>query len=99
MRVYTVLRMTAAALVLTTAAARAQSAAELFDQNTVQEIRLSVNSRDLRTLRANTQLNTYYTADLTWKNVKVRNVGIRSRGQGSRNPQKPGYRVDMARYT
>lgn len=77
----------------------AQTAADLFDQNTIQEIRLSVNSRDLRALRANTQLNTYYTADLQWKNVKVRNVGIRSRGQGSRNPIKPGLRVDMARYT
>jgi spore coat protein CotH len=81
------------------ASALAQTAAELFDQNTIQEIRLSVNSRDLRTLRANTQLNTYYTADLQWKNVKVRNVGIRSRGQGSRNPIKIGLRVDMARYT
>jgi spore coat protein CotH len=79
--------------------ALAQTAAELFDTNVVQEVRLSVNSRDLRTLRANTALNTYYTADLTWKNVKVRNVGIRSRGQGSRNPVKPGLRVDMARYT
>jgi spore coat protein CotH len=92
----------AAAIGLTFACAGsafAQTAAELFDQNTIQEIRLSVNSRDLKTLRATTQLNTYYTADLQWKNVKVRNVGIRSRGQGSRNPIKIGLRVDMARYT
>jgi len=82
-------------------AARAQTAAELFDSNTLQEIRLSVNSRDLRTLRQNFHLNTYYTADLTWqnRNIKVRNVGIRSRGGGSRNGQKIGLRVDMARYT
>jgi spore coat protein CotH len=79
--------------------AMAQTANDLFDQNTVQEIRLSVNSRDLRTLKANFQLNTFYPADLTWKNIKVRNVGIRSRGQGSRNGTKPGLRVDMARYT
>ena len=92
----------AAAIGLTFACAGsafAQTAAELFDQNTIQEIRLSVNSRDLKTLRATTQLNTYYPADLQWKNVKVRNVGIRSRGQGSRNPIKIGLRVDMARYT
>ena len=96
------LAVTAALLTFTSigaAPALAQTAAELFDQNTVQEIRLSVNSRDLAKLRANTQLNTYYTADLSWKNVKVRNVGIRSRGQGSRNPTKPGLRVDIARYT
>jgi spore coat protein H len=79
--------------------ALAQTAAELFDSNTIHEIRLSVNSRDLRTLRENFQLNTFYPADMTWKNVKVRNVGIRSRGVGSRNPTKIGLRVDMARYT
>ena len=76
-----------------------QTAAELFDQNAVQEIRLSVNTRDLALLRQNYQANTYYPADLAWKNLKVRNVGIRSRGQGSRNPTKIGLRVDMARYT
>jgi spore coat protein CotH len=79
--------------------ALAQTAAELFDTNAIQEIRLSVNTRDLKTLREKFRDNTYYTADLTWKNVKVRNVGIRSRGQGSRNATKLGLRVDMARYT
>jgi spore coat protein CotH len=79
--------------------ARAQTAAELFDINTLQELRLFVNSRDLRTLRQNFNLNTYYTADLLWRNIRVRNVGIRSRGLGSRNPTKLGLRVDMARYT
>lgn len=77
----------------------AQTAADLFDINTLQEIRLSVNSRDLRTLRQNFNLNTFYPADLTWRNIKVRNVGIRSRGLGSRNATKLGLRVDMARYT
>src|SRR5687767_2306863 len=81
------------------APAHAQTAAELFDVNTLQEIRLSVNSRDLATLRQNFNLNTYYTADLTWRNIKVRNVGIRSRGLGSRNATKIGLRVDMAHYT
>jgi spore coat protein CotH len=79
--------------------ARAQTAADLFDSNTLQEIRLSVNSRDLRTLRQTFNLNTHYPADLTWRNIKVRNVGIRSRGLGSRNGTKLGLRVDMARYT
>jgi spore coat protein CotH len=79
--------------------AAAQTATELFDSTVMQEIRLSVNSRDLRALHEKYLDNTYYTADLTWKNVKVRNVGIRSRGQGSRNPTKLGLRVDMSRYT
>jgi spore coat protein CotH len=88
-----------AGVMLAAAPASAQTAAELFDVNTLQEIRLSVNSRDLRELRANFNLNRYYTADLTWRGVKVRNVGIRSRGLGSRNGTKLGLRVDMARYT
>jgi spore coat protein CotH len=91
----------AAIVMLTSAAAPAhgQTADDLFDINTLQEIRLSVNSRDLRALRQRYLDNTYYAADLTWRNVKLRNVAIRSRGQGSRNPAKPGLRVDMSRYT
>ena len=77
----------------------AQTAADLFDVNTIQEIRLSVTSRDLRALRERFAENTYYTADLTWRNTRVRNVGIRSRGLGSRNGTKLGLRVDMAHYT
>jgi spore coat protein CotH len=87
------------AMLLAAAPAAAQSQAELFDQTSVQEIRLFVNSRDLAAFRAHTELNTWYTADLAWRNIRVRNVGIRSRGQGSRNPIKPGYRVDVAHYT
>jgi spore coat protein CotH len=88
-----------AALLMSAAPASAQTADDLFDPNTLQEIRLQVNSRDLAQLRAHTELNTHYPADLTWRNIKVRNVAIRSRGQGSRNPQKPGLRVDMSQYT
>jgi spore coat protein CotH len=88
-----------APLLMSAVPASAQTAAELFDINTLQEIHLSVNSRDLRAIRENVHLNTYYAADLTWRNIKVRNVGIRSRGLGSRNGQKLGLRVDMARYT
>ena len=87
------------ALLAGAAPASAQTAADLFDVNTIQEIRLSVNSRDLRALRERFAENTYYTADLTWRNIRVRNVGIRSRGLGSRNGSKLGLRVDMAHYT
>ena len=94
-----IIAVTFAVIAAGSSPASAQTAAELFDPTAIQEIRLSVNSRDLAALRQHYQDNTYYTADLSWKNVKVRNVGIRSRGQGSRNPQKLGLRVDMARYT
>ena len=42
--------------------------------------------------------NTYYTADLQWRNIRVRNAGVRSRGSASRNGDKLGLRVDFDRY-
>ncbi len=77
----------------------AQTADELFDPRAVHDIRITINSRDYRRLREDYLSNTYYTADLTWRGAKVRNVGIRNRGVGSRNPQKLGLRVDFNRFT
>lgn len=79
--------------------AGAQTAADLFDRNTLQEVRLWVNSRDLQQLRSHFEENTYYVADFQWRNIRVRNVAIRSRGGASRNPLKPALRVDFNRYT
>ena len=79
--------------------AQAPTAADLFDDSTLQEIRLSINSKDLGRLRARFDLNTFYPADLTWRNMRVRNVAVRSRGLGSRNAQKLGLLIDMDRYT
>jgi spore coat protein CotH len=75
------------------------SAADLFNDAVVHDVRLSINSKDLALLRANFQLNTYYPADFTWQGQRVRNVAIRSRGAGSRNPTKLGLRIDFNRYT
>ena len=45
---------------------------------------------DWAKLKASFQENTYYPADVRWEGVTVRNVGIRSRGFGSRSSTKPG---------
>jgi spore coat protein CotH len=58
-----------------------------------------MNSSDWSKLKQNFQENTYYPADLTWNGQTVRNIGIRSRGLGSRNQNKPGLRVDFDRYS
>jgi spore coat protein CotH len=79
--------------------ADAQTAADLFDRNTVQEIRMFINSRDLEQLRARYRDDVYYVADFQWRNIRVRNAAVRSRGSASRNPDKPGLRVDFNRYT
>ena len=76
----------------------AQTSDDLFDDGSLHEIRLLVNSADWAKLKADFTANTYYPADLEWRGVKVRNVGIRSRGLGTRNEFKPGLRVDMNRY-
>ena len=71
----------------------------LFDDNTLQEIRLSINARDWQTLKDNYLDNTYYPTDFRWRDQALRNVGIRSRGTGSRSGIKPGLRIDFDRYT
>jgi len=80
------------------AIAAAQSPDDLFDPDTLQEIRLTINSRDLRSLRDNFMDNTYYTADLQWRNLRVRNAGVKSRGGASRSGSKLHLRVDFNRY-
>jgi spore coat protein CotH len=90
-----------AAVVLTlglAASAGAQTTDDLFNPEVLQRIELWLNSSDWSKLRQNFQENTYYPADMTWNGQTVRNVGIRSRGLGSRSSTKPGLRVDFDRY-
>ena len=79
--------------------AAAQTSDELFDPNALQEIRLFINSRDLRDLRERFTENTRYPADLLWRNTRVRNVSVRSHGLASRNPTKLALEVDFDSYT
>ena len=77
----------------------AQSQTMLFaDEEALQEIRLTMSQRDWQTLTDNFQLDTYYPADFAWRGLKMRNVGIRSRGNTTRNGIKPGLKVDFNRY-
>ena len=78
--------------------ARAQTTDDFFNGDALQRIDLSMNSRDWAALKANFRANDYYPADMRWQGQTVRNLGIRSRGLGSRNANKPGLRVDIDRY-
>lgn len=79
--------------------ASAQTTDELFNPDVLQRVDLWLNSSDWSKLRQSFQENTYYPADMTWNGQTVRNVGIRSRGLGSRSSTKPGLRVDFDRYS
>jgi spore coat protein H len=72
--------------------------AAFFDDTVLHDLKLWINSRDWETLKTNFLSNAYYPADLQWQTTTVRNVGIRSRGNGSRSGFKPGLRVDIDRY-
>ena len=65
----------------------------------LHEIRLNINSKDWQILRDNYLTNDYYPCDFRWNGKLVRNVGIRSRGQASRNATKPSLRADFNYYT
>ena len=78
--------------------AHAQSLDDFFDDATLHDIQLTVSQRDWDDLRLHADEDTYYPADVRWNGVTVRNVGIRSRGTGTRNGVKPGLRLDFNRY-
>jgi spore coat protein CotH len=74
-------------------------ASALFDPTAIQDLYLTVNTRDWVQLKEEFRENTYYLADMRWRDQVVRNVGIRSRGSGSRSGSKPGLKVDFNEYS
>src|SRR5262249_43999659 len=71
-----------------------------FDDSVVHTLYFTINSRDWQSLKDHYLDNTYYPCDFKADaNSTVRDIGIRSRRTGSRNPTKPGLRVDFDRYT
>jgi spore coat protein CotH len=97
-----VLRGLVIAVVLQSAAAaavHAQTADDLFNDSVVQTLQITIHTRDWDTLRANFTSNDWYPVDMTWNGIRVRNVGIRSRGLGSRSGVKPGLEVNFAHYS
>lgn len=84
--------------VLVSPPATAQTSDELFDPSSLNDIQLLMKQSDWETLQATYLEDTYYPADMKWREVVVPQVGIRSRGSGSRNPRKPGLKVDFGRY-
>lgn len=70
----------------------------IFDQSRLHECKLELDPADWSALRANFQTNQYYAANLTVDGETVKQVGIRSRGAGSRSGEKPGLKLDFNKY-
>jgi spore coat protein H len=83
---------------LLSAAASARAADPVFDQGRLHECKLDLDPADWAALRANFQTNQYYAANLTVDGETVKQVGIRSRGFGSRSGAKPGLKIDFNKY-
>ena len=90
-----------ACILLLAAPASAQTQDDFFDDSILHEIRLDVRASDWQRLKDRFLENTYYTADMHWrfngKYIDVPQVGIRSRGVGSRSPIKPGLHLDFTK--
>jgi spore coat protein CotH len=71
---------------------------DFFDQSVLHDIRLVMKQADWETLKAHYLEDTYYPADMQWRDQTVAIVGVRARGSGSRNPYKPGLKVDFGQY-
>jgi len=76
----------------------APAGAPIFDPAVLHEARLDIDPSAWQALRDNYLGNQYYAANLTVDGVAVRQVGIRSRGEGSRSEDKPGLKVEFDKY-
>ncbi len=92
-RLTTVLILAAAGLTL-----RARAADPMFDATRLHEVRLELAPGDWATLRARYLEDTYYHATVTIDSERVTQIGIRSRGSGTRNPVKPALKLDFNQY-
>jgi spore coat protein CotH len=79
-------------------AAPAAAQDPIYDQSRLHDTRIVMDPADWRALRENFRTNQYYAANLSIDGEVVQQVGIRSRGKGSRSGEKPGLKVDMNRY-
>jgi len=87
---------TLAALLLSAASARAADV--MFNQGVLHEVRIVMDPGDWQALRDNFRGNQYYAANVSIDGEVVQQVGIRSRGKGSRSGEKPGIKIDFNKY-
>jgi spore coat protein CotH len=70
----------------------------LLDGSVLNDVWIHINARDWDDLHAHYLDDTYYPVDFEWQGVKLRNSGIRVRGNATRVEHKPSFRIDFNRY-
>ena len=70
----------------------------LLDGSALNDVWLHINARDWQDLHTYYRDGTYYPVDFEWQGIKLRNSGIRVRGNTTRNDHKPSFRIDFNRY-
>lgn len=76
----------------------APTGAPIFDQSRLHDARLDLDPAAWQALRENYLSNQYYAANFSVDGVAVAQVGVRSRGSGSRSEEKPGLKLDFNKY-
>lgn len=90
--------MVGAAVFVMAAAGQVRAADPIFDQSRLHEVRLVMDPDHWAALRRDFRLNNYYAANISLDGEVVQQVGIRSRGFGSRSGEKPGIKIDFNKY-
>jgi spore coat protein CotH len=96
MRLRSSLLLLAPALLLGAASVRAGD--PMFDPGRLHEVRIVMDPADWQALRANFRTNDYYAANVSIDGEVIQQVGIRSRGKGSRSAEKPALLIDTNKY-
>ena len=76
----------------------ARAADPIFNQGVLHEFRIVMDPADWASLRANFRSNQYYAANISVDGEVLQQVGVRSRGKGSRDATKPGLLIDTNKY-
>ena len=92
------LSLSVLALSLLAAAPSARAGDPMFDPTRLHELRIVMDPNDWTSLQREFLSNQYYAANFSLDGQVLQQVGIRSRGKGSRNGVKPGLLIDTNKY-
>jgi spore coat protein CotH len=91
--------LAAAAFALVLAASPSARAADpIFSPGVLHEFRIVMDPADWKSLRENFRGNQYYAANISVDGEVLEQVGVRSRGKGSRSAEKPALLIDTNKY-